>query len=66
MDPEAREAMRRTIADAFELTPKPGGEKGPEIQDASESSSPSPSECKITLAEELGRLAADLFAEGKL
>lgn len=65
MDPEARERMRQTIAGAFKRKSDRAGESDHAIQEASKVS-PSSTEQKIALAEELGRLAADLFFEGKL
>jgi hypothetical protein len=67
MEPEARKKRDRpAIVRALESPSAQVGESDHEAQDAQEPSSPTPAECMIALAEELGRFAADLYVEGKL
>jgi hypothetical protein len=68
MEPEACEKRgRRAIVRALESPPTQVGESDHDQQrEAPEPSSPAAAECMLTLAEELGRMAADLYADGKI
>jgi hypothetical protein len=67
MEPNARQRdARRAVVRAVEPIAARADERDHDDADAQEPSQHDRAACMMTLAEELGRLAADLYAEGKL